>query len=416
LHFAHFISLMGRMLIGRMRRTAGRAALGAALVAAAGLYSGGCALLPLGGRPDAAPGGRPSPMGRGLFDYRVAFHCHSLLSHDSKVPFDEISAAARRLGFNAVILDDHYAPGNIARSPHGRWDGTLFIPGVEIRPDRLPDGSPDEGSLLIFGIERDFDPQMGRVELSRALAARGAVVVAGHCEDFRGWDRYPLEAFEVYNLHTQFKLASRWGIAFRFIFFLADPFFEGGVDPPRFVLDRYDARLAEGKRLAVLAGHDAHANIRLFGPLGGTIGTYPELLRLFSNHLLAPRLESEDLLEAVRRGRTYISFDFLGDGSGFLLSYAAPEEKSGQPGPGAAILGEEAAYRPGHLLRVETPLEGRIRVLKDGALWQSARGRRFDPRPPGPGIYRVEVDRKDRWGSERLWIVSAPIYLVEKKA
>jgi len=351
-------------------------------------------------------------MGRGLRDFRVAFHCHSHLSHDSKVPFDEIAAAAGKLGFNAVVLNDHYEPLNIARSPHGFWDGILFLPGVEIRPDPLPGGASDKGSLLVFGIENDFPQDRKRVDLMPELAAAGAIVTAGHCEDFQGYDRYPLEAFEVYNLHAQFKEASRIGVALSFLFLFADPFFESQVWPSRSVLATYDRLLSTGKRLAPLAGHDAHANVRLFGTWGPTLGTYPEMLRLFSNHVLAAELESGSLLEAVRRGRVYLSFDFLGDPAGFAMTYGE-ELEAGRP---PAILGDEAPWRPESLLQVRLPRNGQIQVLRDGSRWQEARGDLFSAALPGPGVYRVEVKRPDRWGRSKLWIVTAPIYVKEGQA
>jgi hypothetical protein len=372
----------------------------------------GCTLLPFGGKPTAAPGGGPSALGRGLRDFRLAFHCHSLLSHDSRVPFDEIAECAVKLGFNAVALNDHYAPGNIARSARGPLRGVLFLPGIEVRPDPSPETGKGRGSLLVFGIERDFEPDCRREELVPELRAQGAVAAAGHCEEFNQYDRYPLDAFEVYNLHEQFMRASRWGIAWRFLLYLPDPFFESQVWPSREIIARWDYLLSEGKRLAPLAGHDAHANVRLFGSWGPTIGTYPEVLRLFSNHVLAPSLERGEVLEAVRRGRVYISFDFLGDGTGFTLSYGPPPGGSAGAGGPPAILGEEAAFEASAVLAVSAPSEGRIRVLRDGAGFAEARGRSLSSPVPGPGVYRVEVDRMDRWGRDRLWILSAPIYIV----
>ena len=48
--------------------------------------------------------------------------------------------------------------------------------------------------------------------VARELRAAGAVVAAGHCEELEDWNGYPFDAFEVYNLHAQFKAASRWSI------------------------------------------------------------------------------------------------------------------------------------------------------------------------------------------------------------
>jgi hypothetical protein len=371
--------------------------------------SGGCALIPIGGGATVGQGGGPTPA-PGLRDFRVAFHCHSHLSHDSEVPFDRIAATARALGFNAVLLADHYRPGNVARSPQGFWDGVLFVPGVEIRPSTPGEAAKERGSLLVFGLDRDFDPSQPRARLLEELRGRGALAAAGHAEEYSAWD-LPLDAFEVYNLHAQFSGASRLKIALRLLFLLQDRFFEGAVDPPRPVLDLYDRELARGRRLAPLAGHDAHENIRLLGPLGGSIGTYPQVLRLFSNHVLARDLETGALLDALRRGRTYVSFDFLGDPRGFWMSYGP----QGATGEAVAIVGDDAPFRPDSVLEVRAPADAWIRVIRDGATWVEHRGTSFAAPVPGPGSYRVEIDRPRLLG-RRLWILSAPIRVEEWKA
>ncbi len=346
-------------------------------------------------------------MGHGLLDFRVAFHCHSHLSHDSKVPFETILAAAKKLGFNAILLNDHYKSGNIARSWHGLRDGVLFVPGVEIRPDALPD-KKTRGALLISGIDSDYPGDRPRRELLPELRAKGAVAAAGHCEELEGLDRYPFDAFEVYNLHAQFKAASILEMAVTAILLGADPFFECHVRPLKPVIDAYDAQLLSGKRLAPLGGHDAHENINV---LGITIGTYPELLRLFSNHVLAPRLDEASILDGVRKGRVYVSFDFLGDGSGFRMSYGPPEGAADS----LAILGDEAPYKEGSVLLVDAPAAGQIRILRDGIVWRLAEGKSFRGTLPGPGVYRAEVHRWSGGGFWRLWILSAPIYVKESK-
>ncbi len=373
----------------------------------AALPSSGCLFFPLGGRPTAAPGGGPSPIGKGLRDFRVAFHCHSHLSHDSKVPFEKILAAAKKLGFNAVVMNDHYESGNISRSWRGLRDGVLFVPGVEIRPDALPNKKA-RGGLLVFGIEGDFDKNRTRTELLPELRAKGAVAAAGHCEELEGLDRYPFEAFEVYNLHAQFEAASILEIALTGILLGADPFFECHVRPLKPVLDAYDAQLLAGKRLAPLGGHDSHENVKL---LGITIGTYPELLRLFSNHVLAPQLDEPSILEAVRKGRTYLSFDFLGDAIGFRMGYGPPDAAPDS----LAILGDEAVFKSDSVLAVDAPAEGQIRIFRNGVVWRIGEGKSVRGPLPGPGIYRAEVHRHAADGLWRLWIFSAPIYVMGRE-
>jgi hypothetical protein len=373
---------------------------GALLLAAAALAAGpGCTLLPFGGGANAGAAGKPSPMGHGLLELRAAFHVHCYLSHDSRGRIEEIAEAARSLGLDTVILSDHYAPRNIERAPRGIQHDVLFLPGVELRAGK-------GGSILAFPLESDFSNDVSPAGRLAEMARQGAVSVMGHVEEDIDWNLGPFQAFEVYNLHAQFKAVSRWAIAGRLLAYPADAFFEAAIENPVSNLETWDRELARGRKLAALAGHDAHANVRLFGPLGGTIGTYPELLRLFSNHILAAARTVEDVARAVRAGRTFVSFDYLADGTGFSMSYG----EAASPMDGRAILGDSVPFLPGASLQISVPDAGsdspRTRVLRDGRSLLETSARSFDLTLPGPGVYRAEV-----YLENRLWIVSSPVYI-----
>ncbi|MBI4603221.1 MAG: PHP domain-containing protein [Planctomycetes bacterium] len=361
----------------------------------AAALSAGCVCLPFGGNPNAGPATRPSPMGHGLREHRAVFHVHCHLSHDSEGTVEEIAAAARSLGIDTVILTDHYEPGNIARAPRGVIEGVLFLPGVEVR------GAG--GSVLAFPLQEDFAKGLSHEARLVELSRQGAVNVLGHVEEIEDWSLGPYAAFEVYNLHAEFKAASAWGIAWRFAFLPADAFFESSVRIPSANLATWDRELARGRRLAALAGHDAHQNVKV---LGVTLGTYAELFRLFSNHVLAKERTVEAIAEGVRAGRTFFSFDFLGDATGFAVSYGS----QGAPADGRAILGDDAPWRPEHTLDVLVP-SGRgggvaVRVLRDGVPCLETDARGLSAPLPGPGVYRVEVH-----AGGRLWIVGSPMYI-----
>ena len=358
-----------------------------------------CTLLPFGGFRTSGPARLPSPMGHGLLELRAAFHVHGYLSHDSRGSIDAIAHAARSLGIDTVILSDHYAPGNISRAARGMQGGVLFVPGVELNAGKT-------GSILSFDLKEDFSNKKTPAERTAEMARQGAVSVYGHCEELEDWSLEPFQGFEVYNLHAEFKAQSVWSLVWRLLFLPADAFFEAAVTEPTRNLATYDRELARGRHLAALAGHDAHANIRVFGPLGGTIGTYPEILRLFSNHLLVREWSVEGVGEAVRAGRTFVVFDYLGDGTGFELSYGAPNATADE----RAILGDAVRHDPDARLEVRIPettrIVPRIRTLQDGKEISSVETRRLCMPLDRPGIVRVEV-----YLGKRLWIVSSPIYI-----
>lgn len=367
------------------------------------LLASGCGLLPLGGRATGAvPSAGASPLGRGLHEYRVAFHVHSYLSHDSQGPIDRIASAARALGFSAVILNDHYESGNVARAPRGMVDGVLFLPGVETRPE-------NGGSILAFPLREDYQREgmKGNDRLAE-YARQGAVNVLGHVEETHE-SPLPYAGFEVYNLHAQFNQTPWWQLPFRLLFLPPDLFFEASMAPPTANLGAWDAAMKEkGAILAPLAGHDAHENVRL---LGVTLGTYPELLRLFSTHVLAPELTVEAITEAVRAARTFIVFEPWGDATGFSFT-AHIAGAPGSPSKEAiAIPGDVCPWKRGASLEARVPRQGgrtpTIRLLRDGHEMASRIAWNLAAIPaPGPGLYRVEV-----WRGARLWVLSAPIQL-----
>lgn len=335
-------------------------------------------------------------MGNGLKAYRIAFHCHSLLSHDSRGSFEEIADAARKVGVDGVILTDHYRPGNMARTPPPAVNGVLFIPGIETRAMG--------GSMLAFGFANDFDGGLPKAEIARHVETEGGLVVAGHCEQITRWGEIPIDGFEIYNLHAEFSRKSRLAVVWRFFLLFPDAFFESSITFPGDNLLAWDRLLLGGERVFPLLGGDAHANVRILGPLGGVMGTYPEVLRLFSNHVLAPDLRQESILEALRHGRVYCVFDYLGDATGFSVSYG-PSQVSTCPGS-RAILGDRVAFNPGHTLAIELPREARLRVIRSGVVHREVVGTRFLEALPGPGIYRIEV-----YLGGDLWILSAPLYV-----
>jgi hypothetical protein len=72
--------------------------------------------------------------------------------------------------------------------------------------------------------------------------------------------------------------------------------------------------------------------------------------------------------------------------------------------------GDEASYTDGGRIDVESPLPGRIRLLRGGKEVARAEGVRLQMPVTAAGVYRAEV-----WlevgGEWRQWIYSNPIYL-----
>jgi hypothetical protein len=163
------------------------------------------------------------------------------------------------------------------------------------------------------------------------------------------------------------------------------------------VFAEWDRTLALQHPFTPVGGNDAHASVRVFGPLGGTIGTYQEMFLTLSTHVLAAQLDERSLVDAFAAGRTYVSFDVFGEGAGF--------DFRAEDAAGVHLAGASVPARDGLVLRVRTPAPGCIRLLCDGQQVHQRDAMALDVHAPGPGVYRVEVTTLD--GSP--WLFSGSI-------
>lgn len=333
---------------------------------------------------------RPLPVaGTDLFDWKGVVHCHSYLSHDSTGTIEEISAAATAARLDFLVMTDHPTEFSITEGTRGRIGDTLFVVGAEIR-------TPKCGILafpLVSRLRRWQNPAALVAEANR----QGAVTFLEHAEKSEVWDTPGLTGVEIINLHAGALAVDKALMIVSGLFQSVRTVMARTVQRDPRVLARWDEQLVRRQPLAPIGGNDAHNNIRIYGPLGGTIGTYRETFLTLSTHVLAPRMDEASLVEAFRRGRSYVSIDLYGEGSGF--DYRA-EDAAGTHLPGDTVAPSAALT-----LSVRTPKLARIRVLRDGTLYQEQIGRQLRLTAPPPGVYRVEAATPDGWP----WLFSGSI-------
>jgi hypothetical protein len=161
--------------------------------------------------------------------------------------------------------------------------------------------------------------------------------------------------------------------------------------------------------LTATGGNDAHANIGVSLKdssgktlLGIQLDPYATSFRLVRLHVLIEQgktLDATSLMEAVRAGHCFIGFDFLGDASGFVL-----EAENGK------IQGDEISLKPETRLRVQSPIPGRIVILKNGVTWIDESGiATKEVAITERGVYRTEVYLPQL--GNLPWILSNPIYV-----
>lgn len=326
-------------------------------------------------------------------DCKGIVHCHGRLSHDSQGTVDEITAACRDAGVHFVVMTDHQSDASIRDGVRGVVDDTLFLVGAEVRSA--------QGTLLCFPLVKPLRRFQHPALLAKEAAEQGALAFACHGELWKlPFDGIGMNGAEIVNLHAGAMTASKIGTVATALFLPMRSMCEHICLRDERVLAAWDHALAVTHPFTPIGGNDSHANVRVFGPLGGTIGTYRETFLTLSTHVLASRLDERSLVEAFAQGRTYVSFDIHGDGSGF--DFRAID------GSGAHVGGATVAAGPDLVLQVTTPAIGRIQLLRDGREVAAATSGTLSLASPEPGIYRVEV--ATRAGDP--WLFSSSIRVV----
>jgi hypothetical protein len=346
-----------------------------ALALAAGLATG-CAAIPW---PHAAWTPAADRDAEGWLDLRGAVHVHTAASHDSPGTLEALVAAARAAGTRWIALTEHTRPGRLG--PHGEIEGVTVIPGFETRAAG--------GSLLAIGV-RDLPPKTpDAAALVRFAHAAGGVAYVGHLErsalaEPEAYRRAAPDGIEIANLHANAEqrtlslgwrmtlLPSTW--ALRTLLFV----------PP--------ANLAAWDSLPgpppIVAAVDAHAKIRLLGPLGGTADRYRDVLRALTTHVLARDTSEAAILEALRAGRSYVALEGLARVDAFRFEPVARGFRLTAPRPATLSLvcdGRRVATAEGTRAVLAHPRDARwcrAEAHLDGRLWVFTSPRAMPMTPP----------------------------------
>jgi hypothetical protein len=368
-------------------------------------------------------------------DYRGAIHVHSSLGGHSTGTLTEIIQAARANSLAFVVMTEHPAADmdTAAQTLNGLHGGVLFIAGNET-------SESEQDHLLTFGgkmseatntpavAEQNTSAPAGGNNLTtqqlidRAKRA-GQLVFIAHPETFSSWQTaHGFDGMEIYNLHANAKQINRLSLFFDGLWsyrsypqLLWTRFYE----TPTENLKRWDelnaATRGGGQRVVAIAANDAHANVGLsLQELTGQpilqikFDPYERSFQVVRTHVLIDKqqpLTTDTLLAALAAGHAYVSFDLLCDASGFRLTADNGQERK--------LLGDEIFLHDGVRLRVATPVDCRMVLIRDGQKFDEARGTEHEWTVREPGVYRIEcyLPQLPAALSEKPWIISNPVFV-----
>jgi hypothetical protein len=328
----------------------------------------------------------PVPEFREFHDYRGIV---DLAIKPSGMDQSAIADLARTAQIDFIFLADRVQPGDSDFGIAGFSNGILFITG----------GAFDLSGSQIIGvnIHEAIKPNLTPNDLISAIHDQGGLAIAADPAKFASSADYALaDAMEVYNDRSAWLAQSPTGRYLRAVFFGTDHFLAGLDLRPDANLALYD-RMTAGARVTMLAGMGAPDNLSV---LGAKVGTIPQLFLFCTTHLLARERNSEPIIEALRLGHSYVSFDYLGYVGTFIFF--------ARVGSITTMMGDEVRLAPGLTLKAELPGPAdRIAMYLNGAEVTSAENAAgLEYTPKSPGAYRIEAYRNDH-----LWIMSNPVYV-----
>ncbi len=418
---------------------------------------------------------------RGYVEQRGLIHAHSVYSHDAcdgepwdaqgninEPCFEDLRRGICQSKHSFVMLTDHREAFTTTEFP----DALLYRAdlGDELverggKPVAnfmaCPDGSAslilagcEPSDVMPVGLEGHVSPdpsERSRIYESTdptdmaAMRAQGAIVLVSHTEN---WTPDALiatkhDGFEMYNLHANLFLdiTAAVGLLAKLGTPELLPHPDLTVMPiisedPAY-LETWGTVLARGERRVTTMGTDSHRNsFQQLLPDGERVDSFRRMMIWFSNHLLVKgasdgKWDDSHLKDALRAGRLFGVFEFLGFARGFdyhAVAGGAPKE-----------MGSDASLAAGVELRVTMPeivdldpavsppaLTIRILRAKEGG-WDVVHTSDSDVTfaVTEKGAYRAEVRMIPRHLEGHLssfaaeadedfaWIYSNPIYVVD---
>ena len=357
------------------------------------LFFSGCAAMPFFGLPAAKEvypvPGFPTP----YHDYKGILHVHSHYSSSATGSFEEIADAAREAGANFVVMTDHNTLAPLRDKKEGLYGSVLVLVGTEVTDN-------EGGHIELLGVDQDTDLKKSSNEILDEVGKQEGAAFVCHADFPRSpWTDRPLTSrltgMEIYNLGVMIMEQNLFWTGMKSVFYPRKYFIRSLLKRPDGLLAEWD-KILEKQNFVGVAGADAHARFRV---LGMPVDSYSMMFKIVQTHVLARDFSEGSLVEAFRKGHSYVGFDAVKPVGNFLFMADTSKKR--------AVMGDRIKYRDDLKLRVFLPEEAEIRVLKDGKLWMSATGKDWSATAEGKGVYRVEVYDKGK-----LWILSNPIYVV----
>ena len=337
-----------------------------------------------------------------LVDYKGVVHIHSKCS-DGRGVYRKILQAAQSNNLDFVIITDHNTMKWRKKHGEGWYKNVLFLVGEEITPKINHFIALNIKEAIVPKL-REKDPRtyIKKVEQQngfgfiahpirkkkRSLGIRDMSWMEEDSLNFHGIEIWSYMHDWIEDIHP-----------FNLLYYLLHP--ERAITgPSKQVLELWD-RLNAIRPTIAIGGLDAHARYIL--PFI-SIFPYKKLFNTIRTHILSMSFSGNSLEDiqnvysALRKGSSYIAYDFLAEASGFSFVVTGGSQR--------AVMGEEIKFTDDLVLQIKCPQVAKISLLHNGAVVRCVNDRFLNYDVKDSGSYRVEVYLKNK-----PWIFSNPIYV-----
>jgi len=327
-------------------------------------------------------------------------HIHSIYSDGSKT-VEEIAEIGEKAGLDFLMFTDHNTLKPLHDGKQRFYGKTAVIIGYEIEDEN------DENHYLAFGLKETLPKGLKAAEYVKGVRQGGGIGFIAHPDEIRNafpqypsypwtdWQTGEFDGIEIWN-HM-----SAWMESLKKINML-----KMAISPRRSlrgpterVLKLWDD-LSKERKVVGIGSADVHAHLWRSGPIRLTIFPYKVQFRSIRTHLLLDNKLSgnietarDQIFAALRACRAFVSTYRWGDAAAFRF-YAVCDD-------GIRQMGDDIELDSNPVLKMSSPQQADIRLIRDGAVIQTLISDRLEYPIIDPGLYRVEL-----FVNNRGWVYS----------
>lgn len=334
------------------------------------------------------------------YSYTGAIHIHTTESDGTK-PLEDVIAIGQDAGLDFMMFADHMTLSNKERGGEGIYGKTLVVIGYE------HNDVADEHHYLLFDSPKVYDENMTAAQYVAAGADDNALGILAHPDEIRDalpdyppypWRDWSCDRFNGLEIWNQMSEWTEKLTKYNKLHMVLSPR-KSMISPTERILKKWD-ELNMYRKVAGVAGVDAHAFPVKIGPFKFEVFPYKVHFRSLRTHIILSEPLSEDfetarrqLYQAIFDCRLFFSNMRWGEADKFQFYAQNDSEK--------VIAGGELSDINNARLVIKLPQKANLRLVHNGEYILNTNCDNLEFKQLQPGIYRVEA-----WKADRAWIFS----------